>query len=327
MGPPADSHMMPFGDHLDELRKRVVYALLGPVPLLVACLVFGPSILEFLIHPVEVQLRAAGLPSKLLATSPTETMVAYLKVALVVAVLGASPWVLYQAWLFVAPGLYGHEKRFAYLLIPMSAALTAAGAVFLYTVLLPVSLKFLIAFSAGLIQTHPGTAALPPEVALPSIPALEGDPPSPAPGQFWVNTKLNELRFAVLEPGAGAPRILGAPLSGGGAILQQYRISEYVNLVFVLGLVFAIAFQLPLVLMLLGWSRLVEPQMLTRHRKIVLFGCVVAAAVLTPTIDPFTMTLLAGPLYGLFELGILLMRFIPASRVAGPVTDGAEGDE
>lgn len=309
-----DLHMMSFGDHLEDLRKRLFWALLGPVPIIIVCFVFGERLLDFLLIPVEQQLREAGQPMRLQATSPLEPFAAYLKVAITVGILAAGPWILYQFWIFIAPGLHRHERRFVYFLIPMSAVLTAVAAIFLYSVLLPVSLGFLIRFGAGLAAQQTPIAELPPEAPFVEIPSIRGDPTDPAPSRVWINEHLQELRFAI-PTDAGGVRILGAPLTAGGAIAQQYRVMEYVNLVFALGIVFAVAFQLPLVMLLLGWTGIATPESFRGKRRYVLFGCVVSGAVLTPA-DPISMTLLAAPLYGLFELGILMMRFATARRVA-----------
>jgi len=352
-----ERHVMSFGDHLEELRRRLGWALLGPIPIIIVCFVFGDALLDFLLRPVEAELRAAGQATRLLATSPIEPFAAYLKVSIVIGLLASGPWILYQAWLFVAPGLYPSERRFVYFLIPLSAALTAIGAIFLYTVLLPVSLSFLIRFGAALAPQQTNVAPLPDGVALPTLPILEADPAEPEAGDFWVNRRLQELRIAVpraailpqaspieeaLDPAdmsargdpvvgeeATPPRrmlILGVPLARGGAIAQQYRISEYVNLVFVLGIVFAVAFQLPLIMLLLGWTGVAEPRDFAGKRRYVLFACAVSGAILTPA-DPFSMFLLAAPLYLLFELGLVFMRIAPARRVAGGEIEREAGDE
>ncbi len=230
------------------------------------------------------------------------------------ALIVGMPWLLFQLWLFIAPGLYLAEKRFAYFLIPLSGVLTAAGIAFLYYILLPVSLFFLISFGSNLAQSDPGgelTAALPAGITLSDIPVLAADPIDATPGQMWVNERLNELRIRV-----GEDRTLGVALRDDGLIAQEYRIGEYINLIFMLGIVFAVAFQLPLVLMLLGWVGILEADDLTKWRKHCVFGCGIAGAILTPQ-DPMSMLLLGGALYVLFEFGIVLMRFVPASRVAG----------
>lgn len=334
------SKIMSFGDHLDDLRRRLWLALLGPVPIVIACLFFGGDILRFLLVPLQTQLKAADMPVRLLATGPAETFGAYLKVAIIAGLLFGSPWVLYQFWLFIAPGLYRHEKRFAHVLLPLSAALTALSAVFLYAGLLPLMLRFFILFGASIAPQQSQIAPAPiPQLGGP-IPVLQGDPPAPTAGSMWVNETLSELRIAIAAPHksgkvsgsaetnaatdatsgtdvdpAKMVRILGMPMSAEGLIAQRYRVSEYVNLVFMLGLVFAVAFQLPVVMLLGGWIGVLQAGFLAKWRKHVVFGCAVVGAVLTPA-DPISMFMLALPLYVLFEFGLLLMRIAPASKVA-----------
>jgi len=315
---------MSFGEHLDELRKRLIQGLLGLAPIFIVALILGGPILEFLIQPAEAQLRVAGQASRLQATGPAEVFVAYIKIALVLSVLVGGPWILYQVWLFVSPGLYQREKRFAYVLIPLSSVLTVLGMIFLYWVMLPVMLGFLITFSSQIAQIESPSAPLPEGVVLPIAPSLIADPAEPPPGAFWFNERLSELRFALPdESGDGVGHIAGVPLTGGAMIAQQYRVSEYISMVFGLGIAFAIAFQLPLIMLMLGWSGVASAKSLARQRKYALLACAIAGAVLTPA-DPASMVLLAGPLYALYELGLLLMRLIPART---PQTDGALGDE
>lgn len=316
-----DHNVMSFGDHLEELRRRLVWSLAGPIPALAVALVYGGPLLAFVIRPLETQLAAAGQPIRMLATSPVEPFAAYLKVSAAAAILVSAPWIFFQIWLFVAPGLYKHERRFVYFLMPASAALTATAMVFLYKLMLPVMLRFFIVFGSFIVQPNPGVVALPEGVALPTIPVLAADPPAPAPGDMWVNERMGELRIATGADGAVA--VLGAPLAAGGTIAQQYRVGEYIGLVFNLALVFAIAFQLPIVMLLAGWTGLLEPGDLTPYRKHALFVCAIAGAFFTPA-DPGSMVLLMIPLYTLFELGLVLMRVLPASRVAGQRETGAE---
>jgi len=313
---------MPFGDHLEELRRRVILGLLGLVPVFVFGLAIGRQVLSLLIDPVQRELLEAGLPAVLMATSPLETFASYVRVAVVIMLLGGSPWALYQLWRFVAPGLYANERRFVHVLIPLSSGLTTAGIVFLYFVILPVVLAFFIRFGSTLGERVVPTAPVPEGVELGSLPLLERDPPDPGIGQTWVNTSNMQLRVVV--DGPGGPRVVGAELTGGTGIVQQYRISEYVKLFLSLALAFSLGFQMPVVVLLLGWADLVTPAQLARYRKYAIIGCVIASAFLTPA-DPLSMMLLAGPLYLLYELGGLLLRLLPASRLAG--TDAAPSDE
>lgn len=303
---------MSFGDHLDELRRRLILALLGPLPIFILCLVFGSTLLTFITAPLLEQLRLAGEPPTLIATSPLESFNSYLKVASIVTLITAMPWILFQAWLFIAPGLYAAERRFVYFLLPLSAGLAATAMVFLYKLVLPLSLYFLIAFGSGLVNQ--GVRPAPPAegVVIPALPQFQGDPTAEAapPGSMWLNRDLNQLRFRLDDGG-----VVGVALVRGGAIAQQYRIGEYVNLVFGLALVFALSFQVPVVLMLLSWVGVIEPGDLTPYRRHILFGCVLLAAIF-PSQDPWTLMMLSVALYALFELGLGLMRFVPASRIA-----------
>ncbi|MFG0325790.1 MAG: twin-arginine translocase subunit TatC [Phycisphaerales bacterium JB037] len=308
---------MTFGEHLEDLRKRLFYALLGLLPTFIIGLVVGRDLLTFLIRPVQEELLAAGLPAVLMATSPLETFGAYVRIAVVVTLLVGSPWVLYQLWRFVAPGLYRHERRFVHILVPLSSLLTAAGVVFLYTVILPVILAFFIQFGSTLGKPIVPTAPLPEGVQVGRVPVLRADPESFEPGQMWVHGELMQLRVAVPGEGPDTPaRIVGAELTGGAGIVQQYRVSEYVKMFLSLCIAFALGFQTPVVVLLLGWAGLVTPALLGKYRRQAGMAVLVASAILTPA-DPVSMVLLAVPLYLLYELGGLLLRLMPASKVAG----------
>lgn len=330
-----DPHVMPFGDHLEELRRRLMFALVGLVPILVLGLWSAGVVLELVTEPVLEALASAGLPARLQATSPVESFLAWLKAGLVVTVLVGAPWVVTQFWLFIAPGLYEAERRFVYFLVPLSAVLTAASALFLYYVLLPISLFFLIQFGSGLLQASAAEAeAEPPAgVVFPGLPVLEADPPAAVvgtarvpTGSMWMVEGRDEVRVATEF---GVRRLV---LGGDGVIAQEYRIGEYTSLVFVLALVFAAAFQTPLVLMLLSWTGLVSHRDLARMRRPTALVCAVLGAVLTPQ-DPWSMVAMGGVLYVLFEFGLVLMRVVPARRVSAGLrpgrggTDGREGEE
>lgn len=326
--PPEAAHTMSFGDHLEELRRRLIVSLLGMLPILTVCLLFGKGLLLFLLRPLERQLLRAGQAPTLQALSPVETFGAYVKVSMVAAVLLAVPWLLWQLWLFVKPGLYESERRFARLLMPMSVVLTAAGAAFLYYAMLPVALFFLISFGAGVAQPNVPVAPMTAETVLGSIPVLDADPINSPAGSAWVLRPTHQLRVRV-DDGV----VWSTPLTTGALIAQQYRVKDFVDLIFVLGMVFALAFQTPIVVLLLSWIGIVEPRELAKKRRHAFAIAAILGAVLTPTGDPASMMMLTLPLYFLFELGLTLARVLPAARVAGgaPVrtflSDGAMDDE
>lgn len=325
---------MSFGDHLEDLRRRLVLGILGVVPIFVLSLAFGRQTLAFMIRPIRDQLRALDLPSSLTQTGPLETFNTYLQISLIVTVLFGSPWLLYQLWRFVAPGLYRNERRFVHLLVPLSSALTMSSFAFLYWVVLPVVLGFFIRFGTQIGQTSTPTAEVPPGFVLPQAPVFDGDPPEElwTPGAYWVNTDLNQLR--VVKPGKNSkPRAVGADLTQGAGITQFYRVKEYVGTVLNLALAFGVAFQTPIVVLLLGYSGIVDRAWFIRYRRYALAVAVVLGAVLTPA-DPISMLLLAIPLYGLFELGLLLLwifkpsyeRFNEQSQESTPIDDGRDAE-
>lgn len=320
---------MPLGDHLEELRKRLVVALLGLVPFLVAAVIVGRSVLEFLTVPVKHALHEAGLPPTLQATSPVEVFGAYMKVVLLLTILGGSWWILIQLWKFVSPGLYMSERRFVYVLAPMSFALTILGVAFMYYAMLPVVLSFFINFGATLgtddATTAPRIAEVSP-AAIPTIPVLAGDPAEPALGQTWINSDLLQQRTCIEVKASGERVIVGAPLQLSVGVVQQYRLTEYVKLVLTFALGFAIGFQMPVVVLLLGWAGIIDHKTLAGYRRYIVMGCLVVGAVLTPA-DPISMMLLAGPLYLLFEFGMVLQRLMPASTVARGFRRGRSSEE
>ena len=112
--PSEHSAMMPLGEHLEELRRRLMAALYGLFPIFMIALYFGKEMLGIILLPVEKALRESGQGGRPVVIAPFEAFNAYLKVSVIAAVLVGSPWVLYQLWKFVAPGLYSTERRFVY---------------------------------------------------------------------------------------------------------------------------------------------------------------------------------------------------------------------
>ncbi len=306
---------MPLGDHLEELRKRLIHALYGLAPIFVLSLVFGQHLLGFLISPLQHALLASGHDPAPLATEPLEVFGAYIKVSLIGAVVVGSPWVLFQIWRFVAPGLYDREKRFVYFLLPLSAILTTSGLLFLFRVVMPLILAFFLQFGVQIGVLAPIYADLPPNTTLPKIVILDGDPKSPAPGETWFNKRLNEERLCISVSASGVPEILARPMNKAAGIRQDFRVASYISLLLSLSIAFAVAFQTPVVVLLLGWAGFIDVAFHSKFRRHALFGCAIAAALMTPG-DVASMLLLWIPLYALYELGGLLLRMFPASRVA-----------
>jgi sec-independent protein translocase protein TatC len=143
---------MSFLEHLDELRKRIVYALISIVAgFLIACL-FLTRIFNFIMAPMQ-----AALPKgqTLIYTEPTEALMLYLKMALLVGILIGSPGVMTQVWLFVAPGLYANEKKLAIPFVLMSSFFFVAGAVFSHYVVFPLTWSFFQSFASDQLSFMP----------------------------------------------------------------------------------------------------------------------------------------------------------------------------
>ncbi|MEZ6235662.1 MAG: twin-arginine translocase subunit TatC [Phycisphaerales bacterium] len=320
-----DPNAMTFGEHLEELRRRVMFAIIGLVPIAAIALAIGIPVLEFMIRPVQEALRERNLPASLQATGPAETFGAYLRVSVAMTLVVGAPWVVYQLWLFVAPGLRRAEQRLAYFLIPFSGVLTSLGLVMMWFFMLPVVLAFFIGFGADIGRQAPAVLAPPIEAVFPSVPVLPADPPDPAVGDLWINDRLMQLR-ACIAVGPGGPRIVGSELVAAPGVLQQYRISEYIKMITGLAVAFVTGFQTPLVVLLLGWGGLIQVEWLTKYRRQAVMVCMVLGAVLTPA-DPISMVALAVPLYLLFELGVALLRWMPASRVMGTEKEPADAGD
>jgi sec-independent protein translocase protein TatC len=148
--PIADSTMS-LGDHIEELRARMILAIIGLVVSAAICLIFGSKIIAFMERPYTAVI---GQENRLQALHPIDGFVTYLKIALISGLIFSSPWVFYQLWMFVAAGLYRHEKRYVYLVAPFSAVLFVTGALFFMLVIAPAALRFLIGFNKRVLGVN-----------------------------------------------------------------------------------------------------------------------------------------------------------------------------
>lgn len=135
---------MPFLDHLEELRRRLLKAAAGIVLCAALALYFSDTIMHWFLAPL------GGV--KLHVTEVTGSFTAYIKVALLAGLLASLPWVFYQFWAFISPGLYRKEKRLTLTLVGSATVLFLGGALFCYYLVLPWSLKFMIEFAGDLLS-------------------------------------------------------------------------------------------------------------------------------------------------------------------------------
>ncbi|MDA0802281.1 MAG: twin-arginine translocase subunit TatC [Planctomycetota bacterium] len=334
MSDPSDEvSSMSFGNHLEELRRRLFWAMAFPLPASIILFFFAPTMREFLCAPVLQAQQDRGLPTSMQVMSPVEALATDFKLSLIAALVLSAPWVLWQAWLFVSPGLYIHERRFARFLVPLSSLLVAGGMALLYWVMLPLMMSGLIGFGESPPTIIAGSVASPGDAKL--IPVVAKDPESARPGELWFNTQAHELRLAIpgsepisdaqpaeptdatatLPPSSPPVEIVTIGMNRPKALQQVFRLKEYIDFVLLVAMAVAITFQLPVAILLLGWIGIVDPPMLRRKRKFALFAITIVAAIAGPG-DLLTMALLMVPLYALYEGSILLLVMAPAHRVS-----------
>jgi sec-independent protein translocase protein TatC len=141
---------MTLGQHLDELRRRVVRAVLALVAGTILAFVFHGAIFDVAVEPYRAAIREVGGEGTLQAIGPLDAFTQSFKLAFIVAAVVVSPFVLWQLWGFVAAGLYPHEKRAVRVFFPVSVGLFAAGCAIVWTLILPIGIRFLIAFGRNL---------------------------------------------------------------------------------------------------------------------------------------------------------------------------------
>jgi sec-independent protein translocase protein TatC len=230
-----DEVEMSLFDHLEELRRRIFYALIAVGLGMIGCFLGVKPLVALL------EIPAQGV--KFLQLAPGEYFFVSLKVAGYSGLLVASPFVLYQIIQFVLPGLTRRERRLVGPVVLGSTVLFATGLVFAYRLLIPAALNFFITYGEGVVE------------------------------QLW-------------------------------------SIDRYFEFVLLLMFSTGLAFQIPIIQILLGFLGIVSSlQMLSGWRSVVV-GAVVLGAVLTPSTDPLTQSLLAGAVLGLYFGGVGLVRLL-----------------
>ena len=316
---------MSFGDHLDELRRCLLRGLGGVAVAIIIALFFATDLMAFILQPLFVVLRSHGQRPEVLALSPPETFIVYLKISFLSGLIVAMPWLLYQMWSFVASGLYRREQRFVRMFIPLTAILFATGVAFLFGVVLPIVLNFFVSFSKRvdvpdlspswvqsfvLAVPDDATPTTRPAMESQSVPLRADDPPDPDPGAIWVNTAARELRVKTTDGLLVTPL---RPAAAQTAVTSQFSVQFYISFVLSLALAFGLAFELPVVVVFLSLADIVRPAQMARARKYVIFGIFVAAAIFTPP-DVISQVLLAVPMITLFEGGLLVARVLEVRR-------------
>ncbi|XKH59759.1 twin-arginine translocase subunit TatC [Halomonas sediminis] len=233
----------PLIEHLIELRSRLMRAVVVILVIFLGLYSFANDIYSFVAQPLMALLPPG---SQMIATEVASPFLAPFKLTLVVAVFAAIPYVLHQAWAFVAPGLYDNEKAMAVPILASSIALFYTGAAFAYYVVFPLLFQFFT-------QTGPENVA--------------------------VMTDIN----------------------------------QYLNFVLKLFFAFGVAFEIPIATFLLIASGATTVESLSKKRPYIVLGCFVVGMLLTPP-DIISQSLLAVPMYLLYEVGLLFGRLVRKRR-------------
>lgn len=264
-----DEIKMTLGEHLEELRSCLLRGLIGVLIGMVACFVLWQYLWAFISWPLAVATR--GNPSPMQALSPPEGFSTMLKLCLVTGAIVSSPYGLYQMWKFIGAGLYAHERRAIRRYLLPSVLLFALGVLFFFAIVAPLVLRFFLFFNQEKFRAPPDW------------------------GGGWISKHVVRT----------APDATGAdPQSGGGFVESRFRVTAYVSFVAGLSLVFGLGFQTPLVVLFLTGTGLVPIESMRRFRRYVILVMLVVAAFITPP-DWVSMLALAGPMYLLYEIGLL----------------------
>ena len=148
----SEQGKMSFLDHLDELRRRIIYSLVAILLGLGIALFFMGPLFQFIFRPMQALLPAG---QTLIYTDPSEAFFLQIKIALMAGLILASPVVASQLWLFIAPGLYAHEKKLAIPFVVMSSTLFVGGAAFAHYLVFPIVWRFFVSFTNDFLTFMP----------------------------------------------------------------------------------------------------------------------------------------------------------------------------
>lgn len=259
--PKSEEGEMPILSHLRELSRHVIRAMIGVIIGTIIAFIFAGQLFNFVtscnfpaIFVSEDLIRSAC--SDITAIRPTETIEIYLRLAFLTGITLSMPWIMFQLWQFIAPGLHKKEKRGVYIFVPFATILFLSGVAFAWGVLLPTALSFLKTFLADTVDI-------------------------------------------------------------------QWTAESFID--FVTGFLFwlGVAFQLPLIFYTLARFGFVTAKALREQWRFAIVGIAIAAAMITPSVDPWTMILTMAPLTVLYLFSILLARLGERQFLKSPRADEA----
>lgn len=228
-------------NHLEDLRKSLIISITAITLSAVIAFIYNEQILAIIIQPL------SALNEELIVTGVTEAFFVKLKLAFMTGFVISFPVVAWAVWRFLKPALYEHERKYVYILFPVSVGLFAAGILFSYFGILQLVLNFFIFIAGENLET-------------------------------------------------------------------MFKVDQYVSFVIAFTLPFGIVFELPVVIYFLTKMGFVSHEKLSKNRKYALLVIVILAAALTPGPDPFSQIMMAGPVYLLYEVSILVAKYADPER-------------
>jgi sec-independent protein translocase protein TatC len=227
----------PFFSHLKELRDRLLVCIVAVAIAFIFTYYFKERLFDFLMQPF---LKVMPAQSSFIFTGITEAFLTYFKISVVAALFVAAPVILYEFWMFVAPGLYEKEKKYVYPFIFFGSLCFICGALFCYFVVMPNMYRFFVSYAREFVTPMPD-------------------------------------------------------------------LKNYMGLTLKLLIIFGFIFELPLVAFYLARAGIIKAKMLAKKRRYAILAVFIISAAITPP-DVVSMILVALPLWGLFELGILIAK-------------------
>ena len=236
---------MPFVQHLLELRDRLLKMILAIIVVMLVLMPFASELFSLFAQPLR-DLLLENTGNKMIVTNPVGSFFTPFKLAVVLSMFLAMPYLLYHSWGFIAPGLYQHEKSMIFPLLVSSTLLFYLGIAFAHYVVLPLVFGFMIYMTPVGVE-------------------------------------------------------------------MMTDIGLYLDFVLKLFFAFGLAFQVPIVTVVLIWMDIVTPESLAEKRPYIIVGAFIIGMLMTPP-DAISQTLLAVPIWLLFELGLIFGRMVAGRK-------------
>jgi sec-independent protein translocase protein TatC len=235
---------MPFTSHLEELRARIIRIMIAAAIGFGVCWYFKEWLFQIITRPLYQVLPPNSF---MIYTSLPEAFFNYMKISFYGSLFLTSPYIFYQLWKFISPGLYKSEKKYMLPFVISSTILFICGILFGYYLALPPAFSFFVEFSSDFLK-------------------------------------------------------------------PMFSLREYLSLSLKLLLAFGVSFELPVVIFFLARIGVVSSKMLSRNRRYAILIIFIAAAILTPSPDALTQIIMAIPLMGLYEIGIIVAKLAEKKR-------------